>query len=597
MSYRWLVAVVLSVSYPCLLSAEEQKPPVASENPSSSQRIGELIRKLGDKEYYVRRQAQDELGRMGFDAFEALNEASTNEDFEIASRARYLLRLMRAEWTSSSDSPKVKECLQHYETLDVASRRLRMRVLAGLPDAEGVPAICRLVRFEKSPSLSKEAALALLAHDETAPPDAATIKIIRDKLQKCTRPGAVWLLAWTRLGEEPQAAMEQWEKLVGDEQKVLQQTPADSGPEIVSAMVRFQVAWLNKLGKEEQAAVAIRRLVAVEKGKPESLGELLEWLIEQKAWKAIDDLARRFPPRFASNPELLYTLAQAYAEQGKKEQAGQTAGRALRLNPGKQPEQLYKHLQTADFLRGQGQNGWARNEYEYITKQCGEEHLDLMIYARSYLANLLSDNGDFLEASDCLKKIVEVIDAGKVKAFARDANIKMIRCQMHYFAACHWEEKKDAAKQREALEKALAVSPQDVDVLIACHRLADQTPEFRAKIAKLIEKTTDEFRDDIVENPDSAYAYNQFAWMAGNTGRDLDEALRCSLKSVELAPEEGGFYDTLAHVYFARKEYEKAVETQKKAVKLDPHSGVLKRKLKLFSDKLKEKQEKEKQAK
>ncbi|NLF10001.1 MAG: hypothetical protein GX594_18780, partial [Pirellulaceae bacterium] len=46
-------------------------------------------------------------------------------------------------------------------------------------------------------------------------------------------------------------------------------------------------------------------------------------------------------------------------------------------------------------------------------------------------------------------------------------------------------------------------------------------------------------------------------------------------------------------VYFAKGEYEKAVETQKKAVKLDPHSGVLQRKLKVFSDKLKETREKE----
>jgi len=590
MASRWLIIVVASIflSLGLVLAAE---PPAAK--PSSPERIEELIRKLGDKDYFTRQQAQEELGRLGFEAFEALNAASTHEDFEIASRARYLLRLMRAEWISAGDSAKVKECLQNYEALNVPQRQLRMQVLAGLPDGEGVEALCRLVRFEKSSALSKQAALALLNADDPAPPGEAVVKIIREKLQNCTRPGAIWLLAWTRLGENPQAALEEWEKLVAEEQRVFQQTPPESGPEIVSAMIRFQVAWLNKLGRGEQAAEAIRRLVSLEKGGAESLAELLDWLIEQKAWQAIDELAQRFPPQFAADPELLYTLAQVYAEQGKKDQAAQAAERALQLNPGKQPEQLFRHLQAAESLRDRGRHDWSCREYEYVIAQCGEEHAELMVYASSYLANLLHDQGEHLAAAAALKRVVEAVDAGKAKEFVRDANINLIRCQMHYFTACHWAEQNDLPKQREALDKALEVSPRDVDVLIACHKLPDQPPEFRAKIAKLIEETTDEFRGAIAENPDSAPAYNQFAWLVGNTDGDLDEALKCSLRSVELAPREGGFFDTLAHVYFAKGEYEKAVETQKKAVKLDPHSGVLQRKLKVFSDKLKETREKE----
>ena len=62
----------------------------------------------------------------------------------------------------------------------------------------------------------------------------------------------------------------------------------------------------------------------------ESLAELLDWLIEQKAWQAVDDL-RRFYHRFAVEPRLLYMLAQAYAEQGpkQKERAEETAGLGL----------------------------------------------------------------------------------------------------------------------------------------------------------------------------------------------------------------------------------------------------------------------------
>ena len=154
-------------------------------------------------------------------------------------------------------------------------------------------------------------------------------KAVRKTLQGCKRPGAVWLSAWSRLGVEPAAVMSQWSKLVDDEQGLLRRTPGETSPEIVAGLIRFQVAWLKKLGNTEAAMTAIRRLVEQERGDPETLAELIAWLIDQKAWKAVDELAERFEPRFADEPFLLYLLAQAYAEQGAKDRAEQTAGRAL----------------------------------------------------------------------------------------------------------------------------------------------------------------------------------------------------------------------------------------------------------------------------
>ena len=40
------------------------------------------------------------------------------------------------------------------------------------------------------------------------------------------------------------------------------------------------------------------------------------------------------------------------------------------------------------------------------------------------------------------------------------------------------------AKQRESLDKALEVDPADIEVLIACYRLPEQTPEYHAKIVE-----------------------------------------------------------------------------------------------------------------
>ena len=131
-------------------SGESPKPgwPVGKD-PAKVKQIAKLIRQLGDNDYYVRQRAQDELARMGFDAFDALSAATGDEDLEIASRAKYLLRLMRVEWTTENDPPEVKRCLHGYESEDERSRESKMQALASLPHGQGTAALCRLVRFEQ----------------------------------------------------------------------------------------------------------------------------------------------------------------------------------------------------------------------------------------------------------------------------------------------------------------------------------------------------------------------------------------------------------------------------------------------------------------
>jgi Flp pilus assembly protein TadD len=76
------------------------------------------------------------------------------------------------------------------------------------------------------------------------------------------------------------------------------------------------------------------------------------------------------------------------------------------------------------------------------------------------------------------------------------------------------------------------------------------------------------------------------AWLVGNTEGDLDEALRASHRSLELAPETSGYLDTLGRCYFARGDCEKAVKYQSRAVDLDPHSGQIRRQLDFFKQAL-----------
>src|SRR5687767_12388843 len=50
-----------------------------------------LIRQLGDEQYAVRRRAEEDLIRLGPDAFDQLKLAEDSADLEVAERARYIV--------------------------------------------------------------------------------------------------------------------------------------------------------------------------------------------------------------------------------------------------------------------------------------------------------------------------------------------------------------------------------------------------------------------------------------------------------------------------------------------------------------------------
>ena len=584
------VALVAEMEHAVWAATEASNPAATEKQPNSPAEIERLIKQLGDKDYFVRRKAQETLSRLGFEAFDALNAATLDEDLEISSRAKYLLRLMRVEWTVPSDPPEVKKCLQDYEYEDARTREKRMEALASMPDGLGVTALCRLVRFEKSTLCSKTAALTFLRRQSpgaTASPVA--IEAIQKNLQGCRRAGATWLLAWTRLVQSPEAEMGHWAATIDHEAQLLKRSPNESGVEIVAGLTRFQVAWLKKLGKQEQIATAINRLVEMERGDQETLGPLLEWLVDEKAWKGVDDLARRFASRVAAEPALLYIVAQAYAEQGKGDLAKETAGRALKLNPGKQDEQLLRHLQVAMALRNRGLFVWARPELEHVLDQSKANMNELSVITATTLAEMLHDQGQEAEAADVMERIVKELDSGKLtENELYNRRPQEIRSRMLYFRACHAAAQNDSKKQREYLDKALEAEPTDVDVLIACYRLAGQSAEYRAKIVGLIKKASEKLREEIAADAEDASSNNQLAWLVGNTEGDFDEALRCSQKSLELQPTEGGYYDTLAHVYAGKGDWENALKYQLKAAELDPHSGLVQKELAAFRKKLEE---------
>jgi tetratricopeptide (TPR) repeat protein len=181
---------------------------------------------------------------------------------------------------------------------------------------------------------------------------------------------------------------------------------------------------------------------------------------------------------------------------------------------------------------------------------------------------------------------------------ALERNADQVQARLHFFRGKQFAAIRQTAEQKKHLEQALRHDPTEADVLIALYRVEGMDDEERKKVRERIDRAATLFEQRLTAAPDDATAMNQFAWLVGNTAREkaetdaekkdeaarLEKAIRYSERSVELArPEQlGGYLDTLAHCYAAKKDYETALKHQTRAVELEPHSGEIRRAFERF---------------
>jgi len=590
-SVCWIVLAAVLV-----LAAED-------ESGGLDHRVDRLIEQLGDDDYFVRERAQQELAKVGFEAFDALEAAEGHEDIEIASRARHLVGQMQIEWIVADDPPEVKRLLQNYGLKDEAAHLTVVGQLIDLPHDNGLPVLCRLVRFDKSLLLSKLAALAIIEQKKVTDKRWSVRELaIGENLGRSPRPGAAWLRAYLTCHKDPSAGVETWGSLAEAEQRTLAGQPQQTQPQIVTALWRQQVAALRKLDRREEAVAAMMRVVALDEGHSETLVELVNWLVEQEAWGVVDAVSKRFADRIAREPILLYTLAQAQQAQGNEKAAEEMADKALALNDGNSFEHLLAHFQAARELQRRGMLKWCQLEYHHVI-QAGKAGDVVTLYAQRGLTELLHDQGNDLSAAKTWEDFVrarEIKDKNKDGEAQDLANrfgpIETARARLHFFRACSHEASGARAEQLAALKTALDEDPTAVDVLIALFRFPNLDRELRDKVRRLIRETADGFRREIQEAHDDATPYNQLAWLIANTEGDAHEARRHSERSLELLRSqsddkeirqaEAGFLDTLARCHFAEGDIAGAVEIQSRAVEQDAHSGQMKKQLAIFKDAL-----------
>jgi len=570
--------------------ADSTTAPDVDTRGGSSERIDRLIRQLGDDQFAKREEAQGELAKLGFAAFEALRAAANDSDLEIATRARYLLRLMSTDLTRPGDPPEVASLLAEFHLLEERGQVARLEKLAALEDGQGIAALCRVIRFEPSIVLAKQAALILakrypskqVAMDRLA-------KLLRENLQGSRRLPSRWMLSYAKFHDAPDDAWREWDQWTREEMELARQNDQGTSSRIVSDLAAQQVDWAVRMGgTPAQMVDKIQVLFELYGRRDRNAGALVAWLVEQKAWEALGVRPLAFVKRLALEPRsFVYDLAKKYAEMGKTALAETAAQRAFQWEDGSPSEGQRLRIVLALQLQEQGYFRWAEREYRHVMGS-GSLNDPFVVDAYDGLAAMLHDQSENLRAAEVLQQLATAMkeegDAPKkagMSALAADLS-KQIMARMNYYRACHWRDAGDRQKQRLSLEAGLAHDPTSPDLLIAAFNLPDTDPVFRSRVRKLLAEASFQMRKRVLTGPDRAIACNDLAWLIANTEGDFDEAIRLSRRSLAEQPDNGAYYDTLARCHFAKGDYAGAVKHQIKAAELEPNSGLIIKQLDLF---------------
>lgn len=565
-------------------------------DPSASEReIARLIEMLGSAQFELREKAKEELAQFGVVAFEQLHAARQHPDVEIRKQAEFLLQDIQVSWVQQDDPETVKRSLRKYED-GTAEGRLRELIKLGRnSEPASVEALCRLVRFETSEAFSKLAALEILerrAHN-TELTSGQLQQAIAKVLGRSERRGAHWVRAYATLDNDVDQGCQTWASLFQKECESTTNSPDKAGIAILHRLMRWYVEQLQQIGgRETEMLTALEQVLPLHGNRDAELADTAQWLVDTRAWSLFERFVTEYKPQFEQSPQLRFCQAEMLWEKGERE-AAEAIVKKIKEEPN---IDAFVHVALGiDLHLYRGRIDWAEGQFRHVieTEEVGSHG---WIEAHNRLGLMFHDQINNEAAYNAFRPLVEAMTSDKIvmRRIQELGRVPLtIRAQMHFSHALLLAEQGQHDKERSELEAAFRFDSDNADILIAMYRLegADagwqkDTQDKIDRLAKKYEnqvayyKRTRSVRSGAVS--ELAKAYNQFAWLIGNTEGDYEQALRYSLESLELLPDEAGYLDTLARCYYALGNLDDALRTQRRAVELEPHSGQIANQLAFF---------------
>ena len=529
--------------------------PSFADNESARSQIRRWAQQLGDNSFLVRQRAETLLIRAGIQAYPELQRAKQSHDVEIVRRAEYVLSQIEQAFLDL-ENHGVNFWIQQYMVIpDWVSKAQIIWVLAdpattpyveiGYERGEGLPTLCRLVRFEENVTLRHEAAKTLIA----SPPLSPT-----------------WRQKWYR-------SIRDNIHDIGDD-------------ELLQRLFHFVQLWCDLDDAEQKQTPAFQDRVRQVGAETLRLLEKPENTIQRGS--KIDIL-------------LHYAVAELHDMVGLTEERDKTVEAALAQQPEPMPQSdlaidlekgtMSEHWHVGYLLRQRYRLHWAM---AHCRKVVEDGHLTIRLQASGLAAEIAFYCGDYSSGIAFLDKCIELLESPEYKeqfnnSISRTATMKKYKA---YYLAQKAADDGDWEKVRETIMQAWEIpgantEVEDMDLVILAYRLCKQLPEedqgFRTHVEKALKDMWNAVAKEHSDIPERIpNTCNSAAWLLANTDGNYQTALTFIEATLKVEPDNVTYLDTLAHVYFLGGKVDEAIRTQEQVVRMAPEAIIFRRALERF---------------
>jgi tetratricopeptide (TPR) repeat protein len=436
-------------------------------------------------------------------------------------------------------------------------------------------------------------------------------ELIRSTLGDNDRQGSQWLFAYAEDLQQGAYAADRWRELIAQQRSQIDTAATQqSTRSSVLELVRVCATRAAGMGQRDEAIELASLNLDLIPPTTRDLIDASTWAIDHQLHPVVLSLRDEHRRLFSKQPILLYGSAEAELAAGRADVADRIADRAAKINPVPataeeqeklSPNQLEEIAQThrvvGKELKDRGLFRWAEREYRQVIDALPIDSLPAAM-TRDHLATMLAEMERHQDVVDVLEPLVDRIEKDEqLKRSLRMQNFNdlLARSELDFHRGMALAENHENEAAQSLLQRAFEMDHDNVDILIAMYRL-DGNDLWKESVLKTLRRQIVEIENNIrvreaqakqmgpmlMPSGIVADTYNQYAWLVANTEGDYQKALQYSLKSIEMLPDNSALLDTCARCFFAAGDIDNAVITQRKAVKLMPHSPPMVRQLKEF---------------
>lgn len=549
----WLGSLFLAAAPAGVRAAEVQ----AAGDPA----LQELTAQLGSADPAQRDAAAQRLAAMGESARDAVMQAMGSSDPEIRARASKLL--LALPWSRPTDPPAVRKMLEGYGQRNIAARQAVVVRLGAVPEGVGLEPLLRILRLEPSAAV-RWTAVTTLSNNRSS-------TIHRRLIQEPEDPHNAPLLvvkAWAVLPQDQSEGLRLFQAALAAD---LAEPSQDQGN--LSQVLSFLEMRARRQKDFDELARLLRRQAARGTDDGKAIFRLFALHAEHGPLEGYAADREAFAERI-SVPLWRYVQATLLRRRGRP-----AVGQLLELSAiGDESQGVADHYATGEKLLDAGWDRLAARELALVIQLADQGELPYATNAHFQLALIDQRRDDDAAVAEHLRQGVAL--AGRMGAavavgdddggvLAADEASRNLWARIHFHEFLAAKKRGEPAEANRQLNKVLELKPSSMELvleLVPAVRQAGRVEEAR----DVFERAYAEAKKRLDARPEEPELMNNLAWLCARCDERLEEARALSERSVELAPENPAYLDTLAEIYFRLGHGPRAAELEQRALELQP---------------------------